>query len=70
MRADLRARRLLVPVLTAYDQLKRERGAMDFADQMSVAAHLVRRFPCRRAIERERFGAVLLDEFKTPRTRS
>lgn len=64
MRADLRARRLLVPVLTAYDRLKRERGAMDFADQMSVAAHLVRRFPVVGAIERERFGAVLLDEFQ------
>lgn len=45
MRADLRARRLLVPVLAAYDRLKRQRGAMDFADQMSVAADLAQRLP-------------------------
>ncbi len=64
MRADLRGRRLLVPVLDAFDRLKRERGAMDFADQMSVAARLARRFPVVGAIERERFGAVLLDEFQ------
>jgi DNA helicase-2/ATP-dependent DNA helicase PcrA len=64
MRADLRARRLLVPVLAAYDRLKRQRGAMDFADQMSVAADLAQRFPVVGAIERERYGAVLLDEFQ------
>lgn len=64
MRADLRGRRLLVPVLRAYDRLKRDRGALDFADQMSLAADLARRFPIVGEIERERFGAVLLDEFQ------
>ncbi len=64
MRADLRGRRLLVPVLQAYDRLKQGRGAMDFADQMSLAAGLAGRFPVIGQIERERYGAVLLDEFQ------
>ena len=37
---------------------------MDFADQMALAARLARPFPDIGAIERQRFRAVLLDEFQ------
>lgn len=64
MRRDLRGRRLLVPVLDAYERLKVARGALDFADQMSLAARVASRFPLIGQIERARYGAVLLDEFQ------
>lgn len=64
MRKALRARRSLVPVLQRYAALKRDHGAMDFADQMAVAAELAMRFPEVGRIERERFSSVLLDEFQ------
>jgi DNA helicase-2/ATP-dependent DNA helicase PcrA len=47
-----------------YLNLKRARDAMDFADQMALAARLAMTFPDIGAIERQRFGAVLLDEFQ------
>jgi DNA helicase II / ATP-dependent DNA helicase PcrA len=64
MRRDLHGRRMLVPVLEAYERLKVARGALDFADQMSLAARVASRFPVVGQIERARFGAVLLDEFQ------
>lgn len=64
MRATLRGRRALVPVLERFGELKRQRGALDFADQMALAARIATRFPEVGAIERARFGAVLLDEFQ------
>ena len=64
MRAALRGRRALVPVLERFGDLKRRRGALDFADQMALAARIALRFPEVGLIERARFGAVLLDEFQ------
>jgi DNA helicase-2/ATP-dependent DNA helicase PcrA len=64
MRAALRARRAVMPIVERYLDLKRRRDAMDFADQMALAARLARDFEDIGAIERARFGAVLLDEFQ------
>ena len=64
MREQLRARAGVLPMVERYLRLKRERDAMDFADQMALAARLAMTFPDIGAIERQRFGAVLLDEFQ------
>lgn len=62
--ATLTARAALVPLVQAYAELKRSRDALDFADQMALAATLARDIPAVRAVERTRFAAVLLDEFQ------
>ncbi len=62
--AALRARRAVLPLVRAYLDLKRSRDALDFADQMALAARLARSFPDLGAAERSRFRAVLLDEFQ------
>ena len=54
----------MLPMVERYLALKRERDAMDFADQMALAARLATRFDDIGAIERQRFRAVLLDEFQ------
>ena len=64
LRAAMLAKRDLVSVLNRYARLKRERAALDFADQMALAARLSMAFADVGRIERERFGAVLLDEFQ------
>lgn len=61
---SLAARRQIVPVVERYLQLKRRRSALDFADQMALAAQLARSFPALSVLERQRFRAVLLDEFQ------
>ena len=43
--ASLRARCVAVAVARRYDGLKRSRDAMDFADQMALAARMARDFP-------------------------
>ncbi|WP_446664693.1 ATP-dependent helicase [Flexivirga sp. B27] len=60
----LTARRQIVPIVQRYLQLKRQRSALDFADQMALAARLARSFPALSTLERGRFRAVLLDEFQ------
>ncbi len=60
----LAARRALVPLITAYRDALRRRDAMDFADQIALAATLARDVPDVGAAERARYGAVLLDEFQ------
>ncbi|GGB44988.1 ATP-dependent DNA helicase [Flexivirga endophytica] len=62
--AALTARRQVVPIVARYLQLKRQRSALDFADQMALAAQLAQSFPALSALERGRFRAVLLDEFQ------
>ncbi|MFC6705576.1 ATP-dependent helicase [Flexivirga alba] len=62
--AALTARRQVVPIVQRYLQLKRQRSALDFADQMALAAELARSFPALSDLERGRFRAVLLDEFQ------
>jgi DNA helicase II / ATP-dependent DNA helicase PcrA len=64
MREALRARAGVLPMVERYLALKRERDAMDFADQMALAAQLAMTFEDIGSIERQRFGAVLLDEFQ------
>jgi DNA helicase-2/ATP-dependent DNA helicase PcrA len=62
--AAQRLRVNLLPLLEAYQQRKRREAAMDFADQMSLAARLASDHPEVMAGERERYGAVLLDEYQ------
>ncbi|HMM94184.1 ATP-dependent DNA helicase [Phycicoccus sp.] len=60
----LRQRAAVVPLVEAYHALKRSRDAMDFADQVALAARLATTVPEVGAAERRRFRAVLLDEFQ------
>jgi DNA helicase-2/ATP-dependent DNA helicase PcrA len=60
----LKARRQVLPLVDAYVALKRSRDALDFADQMALAAALAQQFPDIGSMERQRFRAVLLDEFQ------
>jgi DNA helicase-2/ATP-dependent DNA helicase PcrA len=60
----LEARLALLPMVRAYTTLKRDRGAMDYGDQVAVAARIARAHPEVGEIERGRFGAVLLDEYQ------
>ncbi|MFT7840825.1 ATP-dependent DNA helicase [Saccharothrix sp. BKS2] len=59
-----RLRAGLLPLLEAYQARKRREAAMDFADQMSLAARLAQEHPEVARGERERYGAVLLDEYQ------
>ncbi|MGW4528190.1 ATP-dependent helicase [Amycolatopsis sp. NPDC004378] len=54
----------LLPLVEDYHRRKRNEGALDFADQMSLAAQLASGYPSVVRGERERFGAVLLDEYQ------
>ncbi|ASR34358.1 ATP-dependent DNA helicase [Prauserella marina] len=54
----------LLPLVEAYQQRKRAEGALDFADQMSLAATLADTHPEVVEGERDRYGAVLLDEYQ------
>ncbi len=60
----LRTQALVLPLVRAYQQAKRERSALDFADQMALAAQLARDLPLVGATERSRYSVVLLDEFQ------
>ena len=60
----LRNRRAIMPMVRAYLDLKRSRDALDFADQVALAARLARTLPAVGAGERQRFRAVLLDEYQ------
>ncbi|SES43801.1 ATP-dependent helicase [Actinokineospora terrae] len=59
-----RFRVALLPLVQAYADRKRKEGALDFGDQMSLAAKLAASHPETVAGERARFGAVLLDEYQ------
>ncbi|WP_432850042.1 ATP-dependent helicase [Amycolatopsis sp. CA-161197] len=62
--AAQRFRLALLPLVEAYHRRKRAEGALDFADQMSLAAQLADGYPAVITGERERYGAVLLDEYQ------
>ncbi|WP_299440952.1 ATP-dependent DNA helicase [uncultured Phycicoccus sp.] len=62
--AVLRERRAVLPLVARYAELKRARDAMDFADQMALAARIARAVPDVGRAERARYRAVLLDEFQ------
>ncbi|WP_461024829.1 ATP-dependent helicase [Thalassiella azotivora] len=66
--AALAARRRLVPLLEAYQRRKRELEALDFGDQVALAARLAREVPEVGAGERGRFDVVLLDEYQDTST--
>jgi len=59
-----RFRLALLPLIEGYQQRKRSEGALDFADQMSLAAQLAGSHAEVVAGERERYGTVLLDEYQ------
>ncbi|HEY0497298.1 MAG TPA: ATP-dependent DNA helicase [Kutzneria sp.] len=54
----------MLPLLDAYQLRKRKEAALDFADQMALAAGLASGFPEVAEGERNRYGAVLLDEYQ------
>lgn len=60
----LRTKALVLPLVQAYQRAKRDRGALDFADQMALAAELARDVPTVAHTERSRWSVVLLDEFQ------
>ena len=49
---------------SAYGEAKRKEGALDFADQMALAARLASTQPEVAAGERDRYGTALLDEYQ------
>jgi len=62
--AKLDARLDVLPMVERYAALKREKGVMDYGDQVAVAARIARQHPEVGEIERTRFAAVLLDEYQ------
>jgi DNA helicase II / ATP-dependent DNA helicase PcrA len=62
--AVARARVALLPLVEQYEQAKRSASAMDFGDQMALAARVASRFPEVGRVERGRYAAVLLDEYQ------
>ena len=60
----LRERRAILPLVESYHAIKRARDAMDFADQVQLAARIAMTVPQVGKAERSRFRAVLLDEFQ------
>lgn len=61
---NLRCRRAIVPIVERFEELKIRREVLDFADQMGLAARLAIAHPHIGRAERDRFSAVLLDEFQ------
>jgi ATP-dependent DNA helicase UvrD/PcrA len=62
--AAQRFRIALLPLVKAYGDAKRREGALDFAEQMALAARLASSEPEVAARERERYGTALLDEYQ------
>jgi DNA helicase-2/ATP-dependent DNA helicase PcrA len=59
-----RQRRELAELVVTYRQMKRELDAIDFGDQVSLAARLAEQVPEVAAAERAAAGVVLLDEYQ------
>jgi DNA helicase-2/ATP-dependent DNA helicase PcrA len=62
--ATQRFRVAMLPLVAAYGDAKRKEGALDFAEQMALAALLARDHPEVVARERDRYGTALLDEYQ------
>lgn len=62
--ATQRFRVALLPLVQAYGEAKRKEGALDFAEQMALAAQLANTQPEVVATERARYGTALLDEYQ------
>ena len=54
----------LLPLVEAYRARKRSAGVIDYSDQVSLAARIAAASPVVGALERQRYSAVLLDEFQ------
>ena len=61
---NLRQRRWVLPLVDAFVERKRRDGAVDFADQMQLAADLVTHHDSIGTALRARYGVVLLDEYQ------
>ncbi|MEV0422016.1 UvrD-helicase domain-containing protein [Streptosporangium canum] len=59
-----RAREQLLPLVEAYDRLKRSREVVDHGDQMALAARIAAKHAEVGEVERGRFAVVLLDEYQ------
>ncbi|WP_440068526.1 UvrD-helicase domain-containing protein [Streptosporangium sp. OZ121] len=59
-----RVREQLLPLVEAYDRLKRSREVVDHGDQMALAARIAAKHADVGEIERGRFAVVLLDEYQ------
>lgn len=59
-----RRREEFLPLIDRYNHAKHMREAMDFGDQMALAARIAQRHPEASLIERGRFRVVLLDEYQ------
>ncbi|GMA22507.1 ATP-dependent DNA helicase [Luteimicrobium album] len=62
--ASLGERARLLDVVAAYAERKRRLEALDFGDQVAIAARLAREVPVVGRLERGRYRAVLLDEYQ------
>ncbi|WP_217617153.1 ATP-dependent DNA helicase [Cellulomonas sp. GbtcB1] len=62
--ASLRERQRMLDLVAAYRERKRAVDALDFGDQVAIAARLARDVPEVGAGERARFRVVLLDEYQ------
>ncbi|MFC0675748.1 UvrD-helicase domain-containing protein [Brachybacterium hainanense] len=62
--AALDARRALVPLLERFAEIRHEQGALDFADQVTIAARIARTVPAAGNLARDLHRVVLLDEFQ------
>ncbi|MFG1704069.1 ATP-dependent helicase [Nonomuraea sp. M3C6] len=58
------AREQLLPLVEAYERLKRGREVIDYGDQMSLAARIAANHKEVGEIERSRYSVVLLDEYQ------
>ncbi|SDS76827.1 DNA helicase-2 / ATP-dependent DNA helicase PcrA [Paraoerskovia marina] len=62
--ASLEDRRAVLELVAEYQEVKRKNDALDFGDQIAVAARLAQEVPAVGAAERERHRVVLLDEYQ------
>ncbi|MEV0587351.1 ATP-dependent DNA helicase [Nonomuraea sp. NPDC050310] len=58
------AREQLLPLVEAYQRVKRKREVIDYGDQMSLAARIAANHREVGEIERDRYSVVLLDEYQ------
>nr|WP_255479839.1 ATP-dependent DNA helicase [Quadrisphaera sp. RL12-1S] len=66
--AVLAQRRRVLPLLRRYAERKRELGVLDHGDQVRLAARIAAEVPAVAALERARWGVVLLDEYQDTST--
>ena len=62
--ASLRTRLALLPLVEGFLRRKAEAEAVDYGDQVALAAQIARGHPAVGRLERDRFDVVLLDEYQ------